>query len=68
MALIYVVPKKTRITLVKNKNDELNPPRISSGWRMRVDYRKLNLSTRKNNSSLPFIDGYNKYYHIVINL
>jgi hypothetical protein len=83
MTLIHVVPKKTRITLVKNKNDELNPPRISSGWKMRVDYKKLNLSTRKNNFPLPFmdqmlkclagksfycfLDGYNKYYHIVIN-
>jgi hypothetical protein len=28
---IHVVPKKTRITLVKNKNDELIPTRISSG-------------------------------------
>jgi hypothetical protein len=31
VAPIHVVPKKTRITLVKNKNDELIPTRISSG-------------------------------------
>jgi len=42
---IHVVPKKIGITLVKNKNDEFIPTRISSGWRMCVDYRKLNLST-----------------------
>jgi len=50
-----VVPKKTRITLVKNKNDELIPTRISSGWRMCVDYGKLNLSTRKDHFPLPFM-------------
>jgi hypothetical protein len=56
MAPIHMVPKKTGITLVKNKNDELIPTRISSGWRMCVDYRKLNLSTRKDHFSLPFMD------------
>jgi len=30
VAPIHVVPKKTRITLVKNKNDELIPTRISN--------------------------------------
>ena len=34
VAPIHVVPKKTGITLVKNKNDELIPTRISSGWRI----------------------------------
>jgi len=69
--------------LVNNKNDELIPTRISSGWRMCVDYRKLNLSTRKDHFSLPFIDqmlerlagkfffyfldGYSGYNQIVIN-
>jgi hypothetical protein len=31
VAPIHVVPKKTGIMLVKNKNDELIPTRISSG-------------------------------------
>ena len=69
--------------MVKNKNDELIPTHISSGWRMCVDYRKRNLSTRKNHFPLPFIgqmlerltcksfycvlDGYSGYNHIVIN-
>jgi hypothetical protein len=47
MTLIHMMPKKTRITLVKNKNDKLNPHCISSGWRMHVNYKKLNLSTQK---------------------
>ena len=83
VAPIHVVPKKTGITLVKNKNDELIPTRISSGWRMCVDYRKLNLATRKDHFPLPFmdqmlerlagksfycfLDGYSGYNQIVIN-
>jgi len=31
VASIHVVPKKTRITLLKNKNDELIPTYFSSG-------------------------------------
>ena len=56
VALIHVVPITTRIMSVKNKNDELIPTRISSGWRMCVDYRKHNLSTRKDHFPLPFMD------------
>ena len=83
VAPIHVVPKKTGITVVKNKNDELIPTRISSGWRMCVDYRKLNLATRKDHFPLPFmdqmlerlagksfycfLDGYSGYNQIVIN-
>jgi hypothetical protein len=37
VAPIHVVPKKIGITLVKNKDDDLIPTRISSGWRMYVD-------------------------------
>ena len=44
VAPIHVAPKNT---LVKNKNEEQIPTRISSGWRMCVDYRKLNLATHK---------------------
>jgi hypothetical protein len=83
VAPIHVVPKKTGITLVKNKNDELIPTRISSGWRMCVDYKKLNLAICKDHFPLPFmdqmlerlagksfycfLDGYSGYYQIVIN-
>jgi hypothetical protein len=56
VAPIHVVPKKTEIMLVKNKKDELIPTRISSGWRICVDYRKLNLSTCKDHFPLPFMD------------
>ena len=56
VAPIHVMPKMTRIMLVKNKNDELIPTHISNGWRMCVDYRKLNLSTPKDHFLLPFMD------------
>ena len=84
VAPIHVVPKKTGITLVKNKNDKLIPTHISSGWRMCVDYKKLNLFTRKGHFPLPlmdqmleclvgksfycFFDGYSGHNQIVINI
>ncbi|CAN6726820.1 unnamed protein product [Malus baccata var. baccata] len=51
-----VVPKKTGITVVKNDNNKLVPTRMTTGWRMCVDYRKPNNSTRNDHFSLPFID------------
>ncbi|XP_052198304.1 homeobox-leucine zipper protein HDG5-like [Diospyros lotus] len=51
-----VVPKKSRITMVENENNELIPTRIQTGWRMCIDYRKLNSVTRKDHFSLPFLD------------
>ena len=51
-----VVPKKSGITIVENEKGELLPTRISSGWRVCIDYRKLNAVTRKDHFSLSFID------------
>jgi hypothetical protein len=53
---IHVVPKKAGLTVVKNKDNELVPTRIQSGWRVCMDYRKLNAATRKDHFPLPFID------------
>ena len=44
------------ITVVKNDNNKLVPTRMTTGWRMCVDYRKPNDSTRKDHFVLPFID------------
>ncbi|KAJ7949905.1 Retrovirus-related Pol polyprotein [Quillaja saponaria] len=79
---IHMVPKKTGITVVQNKDDELVPVRVQSGWRMYVDYRKLNQESCKDFFPLPFmnqmlerlasksfycfLDGYNGFNHIVI--
>ncbi|XP_038711641.1 uncharacterized protein LOC120005855 [Tripterygium wilfordii] len=53
---VQVVPKKSGITVVKNKDDELIPTRMTTGWRVCIDYRKLNTATRKDHFPLPFID------------
>ncbi|KAG9450307.1 hypothetical protein H6P81_010272 [Aristolochia fimbriata] len=54
--LIEVVPKKGGITVIKNSDDELIPTRTVTGWRVCIDYRKLNSATRKDHFPLPFID------------
>ena len=51
-----VVPKKSGVTVVKNENNELIPTRTVTGWRMCIDYRKLNSVTRKDHFPLPFLD------------
>ncbi|KAL2228950.1 UNVERIFIED_CONTAM: Retrovirus-related Pol polyprotein from transposon 17.6 [Sesamum indicum] len=51
-----VVPKKTGITVVENSFGNLIPTRVQNGWRVCIDYRKLNASTRKDHFPLPFID------------
>jgi hypothetical protein len=42
--------------VVKNEKNELIPQRTMTGWRMCIDYRKLNKSTKKDHFPLPFID------------
>ncbi|KAM2008515.1 hypothetical protein ACFX16_003394 [Malus domestica] len=79
---VQVVPKKSGVTVVKNAEDELVPTRIQTGWRVCINYRKLNNTTRKDHFPLPFIDqmlerlaghsfycfldGYSGYNQIVI--
>jgi hypothetical protein len=41
---------------VKNEDEELIPTRITTGWRVCIDYRRLNKVTRKDYFPLPFID------------
>ncbi|KAM1439660.1 hypothetical protein ACFX1X_013220 [Malus domestica] len=53
---VQVVPKKSRVTVVKNEDNEFVPTRIQTGWRVCIDYRKLNATTRKDHFPLPFID------------
>jgi len=69
--------------VVKNDNNELIPTRTTIGWRVCMDYRKLNKATRKDHFSLSFInqmlerlsamhiiflDGYSGYNKIAIAL
>ena len=78
---VHVVPKKGGFTVIRNERNELIPTRTVTGWRVCIDYRKLNTATRKDHFPLPFIDqmldrlvglcfldGYFGYNQIVIAL
>ena len=79
-----MVPKKGRFTVIRNDKNELIPTRTMTGWRVCIDYRKLNTATRNDHYPLPFIDqmldrlaghlhyyfldGYSRYNQIAIAL
>ncbi|GJY80586.1 reverse transcriptase domain-containing protein [Tanacetum coccineum] len=79
---VHCVPKKGGITVVKNEENELIPTRLVTGWRVCIDYRKLNDATRKDHipftihgiiilERLPemiqfFLDGITGYFQIPI--
>ena len=56
VSLVHCVPKKGRITVVPNDKDELISQRIITGYRMVIDFHKLNKATKKDHYPLPFID------------
>ncbi|KAL4309698.1 hypothetical protein GQ457_01G025420 [Hibiscus cannabinus] len=56
VSLVQCVPKKRGITVVTNEENELFPTRTVTGWRICMDYRKLNKATKKDHFSLHFID------------
>ena len=51
-----MVPMKGGFTMIINERNELIPTRTLTGWRVCIDYRKLNTATRKDHFPLPFID------------
>ena len=50
------VPMKGGFTVIRNERNELSPTRTVTGWRVCIDYRKLNTEIRKDHFPLPFID------------
>jgi hypothetical protein len=56
VSLVHCVPKKGGMTVVPNDEDELVAQRTIFGYRMCIDFRKLNKATRKDHYPLPFID------------
>ncbi|GJR84251.1 reverse transcriptase domain-containing protein [Tanacetum coccineum] len=65
---VHCVPKKRGMTVVTNEDTELIPTRLVTGWRVCIDYRKLNDATRKDHFLLAFMDqmlerlAENEYY------
>ena len=53
---VHEVPKKAGFTVIINERNELIPTRTVTGWRVCIDYRKLNTATKKDYFRMPFID------------
>ena len=79
-----VVPKKSGITVVQNDKGEDVSTCLTTGWKVCIDYKKLNVVIRNDHFPLPFIDqvlerasrhpfycfldGYSSYFQIEIDL
>ncbi|GJS04859.1 reverse transcriptase domain-containing protein [Tanacetum coccineum] len=82
VSLVHCVLKKGGMTVVENEDNELIPTRLITGWRVCIDYYKLNDATRKDYFPMPFIvqmlerlagneyycflDGFFGYFQILI--
>ncbi|XP_075088610.1 uncharacterized protein LOC142170617 [Nicotiana tabacum] len=53
---VQCVPKKGGMTMIENDKNELIPTRTVTGWRVCMDYRKLNSAMYKDHFPIPFID------------
>ena len=53
---IQVVPKKGGMIVIRNEKNDLILTRTVTGWRMCIDYRKMNDATRKDHFPLSFMD------------
>nr|GFA52273.1 DNA-directed DNA polymerase [Tanacetum cinerariifolium] len=53
---VHCVPKKGGFTVVANEENELIPTCLVTGWRVCIDYIKLNKAIRKDHFPLSFMD------------
>nr|GEU75281.1 reverse transcriptase domain-containing protein [Tanacetum cinerariifolium] len=81
---IHCVSKKGGMIVITNDENELVPTRLITGWRVCIDFQKLNEATRKDHFPLPFmdqmlerlagnalyyfLDGFSGYFQIPIDL
>jgi hypothetical protein len=78
---VQVMLKKRGMTVIHNVKNKLILQQIATGWRMCINYQKLNKATQKDHFPLPFIDemlerlanhsfcyldGYSGYHQILI--
>nr|GEV65964.1 DNA-directed DNA polymerase [Tanacetum cinerariifolium] len=79
---VHCVPKKGGMTVIENEDNELIPNQLVTGWRVCINYRKLNDATRKDHFLFPFmeqmlerltgneyycfLDGFSGYFQIPI--
>ena len=82
VSLVHMVPKKSGFTVIRIEKNELIPIRTVTGWRVCIDYRKVNTAIRNDHFPLSFIDqmldrlaghphfcfldGYSRYNQIAI--
>nr|GEX19210.1 reverse transcriptase domain-containing protein [Tanacetum cinerariifolium] len=68
---VHCVPKKGGFTVFENKDNELILTCLVMGWRVCIDYRKLNEATQKDHFPLSFMDQMlerlagNQYYRFL---
>ncbi|GJV26161.1 reverse transcriptase domain-containing protein [Tanacetum coccineum] len=76
---VHYVPKKGGMTVVANDDNEMIPTRLVTGWRVCIDYRKLNEATHfplpfmdqmlerlAGNKFYCFLDGFSGYIQILV--
>jgi hypothetical protein len=52
----HCVPKQGSLIIIRNDEDEVIPFKTITGYKMCIDFRKLNNDTIKNHKPLPFIE------------
>nr|GEV27225.1 reverse transcriptase domain-containing protein [Tanacetum cinerariifolium] len=65
---VHCLPKKGGFTVIENEDNESIPTRLVTGWRVCINYCKLNEATQKDHFPLPLMDkmleriAWNQYY------